>query len=43
MLAWRSRFRERLDRIAAAYVPARAVDLEALSDAMMALVEGGLI
>jgi AcrR family transcriptional regulator len=43
VLAWRQRFRERLDRIAAVYPPTRDVDLEALSDAMMALVEGGLI
>ena len=43
MLAWRSRFRERFDRIAARYPPSREVDLDALSDAISALVEGGLI
>lgn len=43
MLAWRTRFRERLDRIAAVYPPTRPIDLEALSDSLIALVEGGLI
>jgi AcrR family transcriptional regulator len=43
VLEWRVRFRERLERIAAVYPPTRDIDLDALSDAMMALVEGGLI
>lgn len=43
MLAWRTRFRERLDRIAERYPPRREVDLDALADMVTALVEGGLI
>jgi len=43
MLVWRSRFRERFERIAASYAPRRDVDLDTLADSVLALVEGGLI
>ena len=43
MLAWRRRFRERLDLIAQRYPPAGSVDLDALADMASTLVEGGLI
>jgi AcrR family transcriptional regulator len=43
MLAWRVRFRERLDLIASRYRPRSEVDLDALADMAGALVEGGLI
>jgi AcrR family transcriptional regulator len=43
MLAWRRRFRERLEVIACRYPPRQEVDFEALADMAMALVEGGLI
>src|SRR6187549_536526 len=43
MLAWRIRFRERLDVIAKRYPPRHAVDLDALADMIATLVEGGLI
>jgi AcrR family transcriptional regulator len=43
MLCWRRRFRERLERIAAAYPPRQEVDLDALADMMSTLVEGGLV
>jgi AcrR family transcriptional regulator len=43
LLAWRSRFRERLDVIAARYPPRVEVDLDALADMASTLVEGGLI
>ena len=43
MLKWRHLFRERLDRVAVQYPPLRPVDIEALSDMAMTLVEGGLI
>jgi len=43
MLAWRIRFRERLELIAARYPPRRAVDLDALADTAGTLVEGGLV
>ena len=42
-LAWRRRFRERLDLIAARYPPGEALDLDALADMAATLVEGGLI
>jgi len=42
-LAWRQRFRERLERIVAAYPPRSPIDLDALADMIAALVEGGLI
>lgn len=43
MLAWRVRFRERLDRIAARYPPRIDTDLDALADMATTLVEGGII
>jgi AcrR family transcriptional regulator len=43
MLAWRRRFRERFDLIAARYPARLEVDLDALSDMTYSLVEGGLI
>jgi AcrR family transcriptional regulator len=43
ILAWRNRFRERLDLIAKAHPPRAETDLEALADMAATLVEGGLI
>lgn len=43
MLAWRKRFRDRFDLIAARYPPQKPVDLDALADMATTLVEGGLI
>jgi len=43
LLAWRLRFRERLDLIAVRYPPRIEVDLDALADMASTLVEGGLI
>jgi len=43
LLAWRLRFRERLDLIAVRYPPRVEVDLDALADMASTLVEGGLI
>jgi AcrR family transcriptional regulator len=43
MLAWRTRFRERLDLIARRYPPRQEVDLDAMADMISTLVEGGLI
>ena len=43
LLAWRTRFRERLDLIAQRYPPRQPVDLDALADMISTLVEGGLI
>jgi AcrR family transcriptional regulator len=43
MLAWRKRFRAHLDAIAERYPPKVEVDLDTMSDMMMALVEGGII
>jgi hypothetical protein len=43
MLAWRSRFRERLRIIAERYAPRHEVDLDAPADTAYTLVEGGLI
>jgi AcrR family transcriptional regulator len=43
MLAWRHRFRERFELIAVRYPPRQDVDLDALADTAMTLVEGGLI
>ena len=43
VLAWRRRFRERLDLITARYPPGEALDLDALADMAATLVEGGLI
>ncbi len=43
LLAWRARFRERLEIIAKRYPPRTEVDLEALADMAATLVEGGII
>ncbi len=43
ILAWRQRFRARLDAIAARYPARQPVDLEAMADMATTLVEGGLI
>lgn len=43
ILAWRSRFRTRLDQIAERYPPQIAVDLDALVYMLSALVDGGVI
>jgi AcrR family transcriptional regulator len=43
VLAWRARFRERLELIAQHYPPRGPVDFEALADMAASNVEGGLI
>jgi len=43
VLAWRRRFRERLDRIASRYPPRIAVDLDDLADMLSVVVDGGII
>lgn len=43
VLAWRRRFRARLDRIAARYPPRIAVDLDDLADMLSAVADGGII
>jgi TetR/AcrR family transcriptional repressor of nem operon len=43
VLAWRRRFRERLELIAKHYPPRQPVDFEALADMAASNVEGGLI
>lgn len=43
LLAWRTRFRGHLDRIAARYPPKTGVKLDAVADMATALVEGGII
>ena len=43
VLAWRRRFRQRLDLIAARYPPRMDIDLDAMADMMSALVDGGII
>ncbi len=43
LLAWRARFQERLEIVAARYPPKSEVDLEALADMAAALVEGGIV
>lgn len=43
ILAWRHRFRERLEAIAHLYPPRGEVDLDAMADMASTLVEGGLI
>ncbi len=43
ILAWRQRFRERFEAIAAIYPPKQNVDFDALADMAATLVEGGLI
>lgn len=42
VLAWRVRFRERLDRIAATYPPRIAVDLDDLADMLSVVADGGI-
>jgi AcrR family transcriptional regulator len=43
ILAWRTRFRERLDLIATRYPPRIEVDFDALADMAATLVEGALL
>jgi TetR/AcrR family transcriptional repressor of nem operon len=43
LLAWRRRFRERFDLIAARYPPKMKVDFDALADMASTLVDGGLV
>lgn len=43
LLSWRTRFRERLEKIAKQYPPRQPVDLDSLADMAATLVEGGLI
>ena len=43
VLAWRRRFRARLELIAARYPPREALDLDVLADMVSTLVEGGLV
>jgi AcrR family transcriptional regulator len=43
VLAWRRRFRERLDLIASRHQPRFDIDFEALADMAATMVEGGLI
>lgn len=43
ILAWRVRFRERIERIAERYPPKQEIDVDALADMAATLVEGGLV
>lgn len=43
VLAWRTGFRTRLDRIAARYPPRIAVDFDDLADMLSAVADGGII
>ena len=43
VIAWRTRFRERLNAIAAKYPPRLPVDLDDVADMMSALADGGII
>jgi TetR/AcrR family transcriptional regulator, transcriptional repressor for nem operon len=43
VLAWRTRFREQLERIAERYPPHDEVDLAALADMVSGVVEGGIV
>jgi TetR/AcrR family transcriptional repressor of nem operon len=43
ILLWRKRFRERLDAIAKRYPPRLPIDLDALADMNITIVEGGII
>lgn len=43
ILAWRERFREKIEAIAERYPPKQQVDVDALADMAATLVEGGLI
>jgi AcrR family transcriptional regulator len=43
ILAWRNRFRQRLESIAERYPPRMAVDLQDVADMLSALADGGII
>lgn len=43
IMSWRDRFRERLDAIAVRYPPRVPIDLDALADMNITIVEGGII
>jgi len=43
VLAWRHRFRERLDRIAERYPPRIRVDLDDLADMLSVIADGGIV
>lgn len=43
VIAWRDRFRERLDLIAAKYPPKLPVDLDDVADMLSVVVDGGII
>ncbi len=43
VLAWRKRFRQRLDEIAALYPPKIVVDLDDLADMLSVIADGGII
>jgi TetR/AcrR family transcriptional repressor of nem operon len=43
VIAWRRRFRQRLDRIAERYPPRIDVDLDQLADMLSAVVDGGIV
>ncbi len=43
IMMWRRRFRERLDAIAERYPPRAPIDLDALADMNITVVEGGII
>lgn len=43
MLAWRRRFRERLEEVAEVHPPRIKVDLDALADMLSAVVEGSIV
>jgi len=43
VLAWRRRFRARLEAVAKRYPPSEPVDLDALADMVSTIIEGGLV
>jgi len=43
VLAWRRRFRERLEAIVERYPPRQEIDLDALADMVATVVEGGIV
>jgi AcrR family transcriptional regulator len=43
LLQWRKRFRARFDKIAQKYPPKAEIDLDALSDTVSVMVEGGFV
>jgi TetR/AcrR family transcriptional regulator, transcriptional repressor for nem operon len=43
VLNWRKRFRERLELIAARYLPKASVDLDDLADMLSVIADGGII